>query len=64
MWASGLRGEECAAIYSHNNAQVLFCMLGMMRAGAVWIPINYRNSTDDNAGLHELRGDLLAFLSQ
>ena len=49
MWASGLRGEECAAIYSHNNAQVLFCMLGMMRAGAVWIPINYRNSTEDNA---------------
>ena len=48
MWARGLRGEEPAAIYSRNNAQVLFCMLGIMRAGAVWVPINYRNSTGDN----------------
>jgi acyl-CoA synthetase (AMP-forming)/AMP-acid ligase II len=47
MWASGLHGEERAAICSQNNAQVLFCMLGIMRAGAVWVPINYRNSTDD-----------------
>jgi fatty-acyl-CoA synthase len=49
MRADGLRGEERAAIYSQNNAQVLFCMLGIMRAGAVWVPINYRNSTDDIA---------------
>jgi fatty-acyl-CoA synthase len=49
MWAAGLAGEECAAIYSHNDARVLFCMLGMMRAGAVWVPINYRNAVDGNA---------------
>ena len=48
MWAGGLRGEQCAAIYSHNDARVLFCMLGMMRAGAVWVPINYRNAVDAN----------------
>jgi len=48
MWAAGLRGEECAAIYSHNDARVLFCMLGIMRAGAVWVPINYRNAIDAN----------------
>ncbi len=48
MWAGGLRGEQCAAIYSHNDARVLFCMLGMMRAGAVWVPINYRNAIDAN----------------
>jgi fatty-acyl-CoA synthase len=48
MWATGLRGEECAAIYSHNDARVLFCMLGIMRAGAVWVPINYRNAIDAN----------------
>jgi fatty-acyl-CoA synthase len=48
MWAAGLRGEECAAIYSHNDARVLFCMLGIMRAGAVWVPINYRNANDAN----------------
>jgi fatty-acyl-CoA synthase len=49
MWAKGLLGEEAAAIYSHNDARVLFCMLGIMRAGAVWVPINYRNALEANA---------------
>jgi fatty-acyl-CoA synthase len=49
MWACGLRGEQAAGIYSHNDARVLFCMLGIMRAGAVWVPINYRNAVDANA---------------
>jgi len=48
MWAAGLRGEQCAGIYSHNHAGVLFCMLGIMRAGAVWVPVNYRNAIDAN----------------
>ena len=48
MWAGGLRGEEPVAIYSTNDARVLFCMLGLMRAGGVWVPINYRNASDAN----------------
>lgn len=48
MWSEGLRGERCAGIYSHNDARVLFCMLAIMRAGAVWVPINYRNAIDAN----------------
>ncbi|MBZ5681919.1 MAG: AMP-binding protein [Acidobacteriia bacterium] len=48
MWACGLDGEQCAGILSHNDARVLFCMLGIMRAGAVWVPINYRNAMDAN----------------
>jgi fatty-acyl-CoA synthase len=48
MWANGLRREERAAIYSHNHPAVLFCMLGMLRAGAVWVPINFRNAPDAN----------------
>jgi fatty-acyl-CoA synthase len=48
MWAGGLRGEQCAGILSHNDARVLLCMLGIMRAGAVWVPINYRNALDAN----------------
>ena len=48
MWAGGLRGEERAAIYSRNDARVLFAMLGIMRAGAVWVPINYRNAIAAN----------------
>ncbi len=48
MWAGGLRGEERVAIFSPNDARVLLCMLGMMRAGGVWVPINYRNALDAN----------------
>ena len=48
MHAAGLRGEEPVAIYSTNDARVLFCMLGLLRAGGVWVPINYRNAADAN----------------
>jgi fatty-acyl-CoA synthase len=48
MWASGVRGEQPAAIYSPNEARVLLAMLGILRAGAVWVPINYRNALDAN----------------
>ena len=44
LWASGLNDQEPAGIYSHNDARVLFSMLGILRAGAVWVPINYRNA--------------------
>ena len=50
LWASGLRDQEPAGIYSHNDARVLVSMLGIMRAGAVWVPINYRNRMDANVG--------------
>lgn len=46
--AGGLRGEERVAIFSPNDARVLLCMLGLMRAGGVWVPINYRNALDAN----------------
>ncbi len=48
MWATGLRGEQPVAIFSPNDARVLLCMLGLMRAGGVWVPINYRNALDAN----------------
>lgn len=48
MWASGAEREQRAAIYSHNHAAVLFCMLGILRAGAAWVPINFRNAADAN----------------
>jgi fatty-acyl-CoA synthase len=48
LWAQGLRPQEPAGIYSHNDGRVLACMLGIMRAGAVWVPINYRNAIDAN----------------
>ncbi len=38
-----------AAVYSPNTARVLDCMLGILRSGAVWVPINARNAVDENA---------------
>ncbi len=49
MWAGGLGDEERAAIFSPNDARVLVCMLGILRAGGTWVPINYRNAVDANA---------------
>jgi fatty-acyl-CoA synthase len=48
MWAAGLRDEERAALFSPNDPRVLFCMLGILRAGAVWVPINSRNALEAN----------------
>jgi acyl-CoA synthetase (AMP-forming)/AMP-acid ligase II len=48
MRAGGVEREQRAAIYSHNHAAVLFCMLGILRAGAAWVPINFRNAVDAN----------------
>jgi fatty-acyl-CoA synthase len=48
MWACGLRGEERVAIFSPNDARILLCMLGLMRAGGVWVPVNHRNALDAN----------------
>src|ERR1039458_406511 len=48
MWVRGVEREQRAAIYSHNHAAVLFCMLGILRAGTAWVPINFRNAADAN----------------
>lgn len=48
MQAHGVEREQRAAIFSHNVAEVLFCMLGILRAGAAWVPINFRNAADAN----------------
>ena len=48
MWANGLQPEQRAAIYSQNHPAVLFSMLGILRAGGAWVPMNYRNAIDAN----------------
>ena len=48
MQAAGLSRQEAAAIYSPNHASILLCLLGLWRAGAVWIPVNTRNAIDAN----------------
>jgi fatty-acyl-CoA synthase len=48
LLATGMHNGDRVAIYSPNDARVLPCMLGLLRAGAVWVPINYRNAVDAN----------------
>lgn len=48
MQACGLSGEERVAIFSPNDGRILLCMLGLMRAGGVWVPVNHRNALDAN----------------
>jgi len=48
MRAHGLEDEDRVAIFSSNDARVLICMLGLMRAGGAWVPINYRNAAEAN----------------
>jgi acyl-CoA synthetase (AMP-forming)/AMP-acid ligase II len=38
-----------AAVYSANAARSFECVIGIIRAGMVWVPINVRNSIEDSA---------------
>lgn len=47
--AEGLRPENKAAVYSPNGVVAFECLLGILRAGAAWVPINARNTATENA---------------
>ncbi len=48
MIDGGLAHQEAVAIMSPNHGAVVTAMLGLWRAGGVWIPVNTRNALDDN----------------
>ncbi len=48
MAGAGLEPEAPVAIFSPNHASVLLVLLGLWRAGAVWVPVNTRNALDVN----------------
>ena len=45
---AGLKRGSRVAIYSTNCALALVCMVGLLRAGAVWLPVNTRNPLPEN----------------
>ena len=51
---SGIGRGAKAAVYSPNSARAFECVLGILRAECVWVTINVRNSTDDNAYVLDL----------
>ncbi len=46
---AGLAPGAKAAVYSANAARSFECVMGLIRAGLVWVPINVRNSIEDSA---------------
>ena len=48
MASAGLEAQAPVAIFSPNHASVLLVLLGLWRAGAVWVPVNTRNALDAN----------------
>ncbi|TNF83381.1 long-chain fatty acid--CoA ligase [Pseudomonas sp. ICMP22404] len=46
--ASGFRKGMKGAVYSQNSAKAFIVMLGIIRAGGAWIPINPRNAQTEN----------------
>jgi acyl-CoA synthetase (AMP-forming)/AMP-acid ligase II len=64
MHASGLTHQEPVAIMSPNHGAILTALLGLWRAGAVWIPVNTRNALDANiAYLNYVRAGWLFYHS-
>ena len=48
LQANGFKKGMHAAVYSLNSATILMVTIGIIRAGGVWIPVNPRNSEQDN----------------
>ena len=46
--ANGIKRQEPIAIFAPNHSGVLLCLLGLWRAGEIWIPVNTRNALDAN----------------
>ena len=64
MQGAGLERQAPVAIFSPNHASVLLVLLGLWRAGAVWVPVNTRNALDANiAYLNYVRAGWLFYHS-
>ncbi len=60
LLAAGLGRGAKAAIYSPNHAAAYACLLGIVRAGVTWAPVNARNALEEN--LYILNNTDVAFL--
>lgn len=48
LLAAGLGEGDKAAVYSPNHAMAYACLLGIVRAGVTWAPVNARNALEEN----------------
>ncbi len=49
LMRSGVGPDDKVAILSVNHPMVLACQYGLLKAGAIWVPVNYRNTAQENA---------------
>ncbi len=49
--ASGLMPQGAAAVLSPNDIDAFSCILGILRGGGAWMPLNARNAVDDNIAI-------------
>lgn len=62
--AANMKGKK-VAVYSPNMARVMVSILGALRAGAIWLPINARNALEENTYiLNNLECDWLFYHSE
>ena len=45
---AGVQTGAKVAVYSPNSVLAFECILGILRAGTVWVPLNARNSVENN----------------
>jgi acyl-CoA synthetase (AMP-forming)/AMP-acid ligase II len=62
LLSEGLGPDRKVAIYSPNDAVAYAVMLGVQRAGCVWVTINPRNAVDENLYILEHNDAELVFL--
>jgi acyl-CoA synthetase (AMP-forming)/AMP-acid ligase II len=48
LHAAGVAPATKAAVLSGNSAPAFECVLGIIRSGCIWVPINGRNTIEDN----------------
>lgn len=53
LLAGGVKEEAKLAVYSPNSVRGFECVLGIMRAGGAWVPINVRNTIEENISILE-----------
>lgn len=46
--ANGMQPQTVGAVLSPNDMDAFACILGILRAGMAWMPLNARNSLEDN----------------
>lgn len=51
--AAGLESDAKVGVYSSNDVAAFECAIGIIRSGRAWVPINARNTVDENAYITE-----------